>query len=114
MSSVVLIEGWLTGGDAGIRLFHYENRIYFLLFGAALCDVLAVNAGTIAYQSDTGGFVALISFIAFVYAFFADILIFHESFSWVEMLAAIVIVFVTVTTSIYKVKEQQAEKEKLA
>ena len=49
MSTVVLLEGWATAGEAGIRLFQYESRVYFLLLGAALCDVLAVNAGTIAY-----------------------------------------------------------------
>ena len=68
-------------------------------------DSMAVNSMTIAFQSDKGSFVSLIGYLGIVYAFIADIALFHESFNWIELLAAIIIVIVTVGTSVYKIIE---------
>ena len=88
--------------------------VYLFLVGAAMFDTLATTSNTIAYQSDTGGFVSLIGYIAFAYAYTADELIFHETFNWVEMVAAIIIVLATGVTSVYKIREANLEKERVA
>lgn len=75
------------------------------MLAATLFDSLAVNSMTIAFQSDSSGFVALISYITIIYAFVSDCTIFKESFSWIELVAALVILVVTVATSVYKIKE---------
>ena len=43
---------------------------------AVLFDSLGVNAVTIAFQSDTSGFVSLIGYVSIVYSFVADLTIF--------------------------------------
>ena len=106
----VAIEASVTEGP--VRFFHYDARVYLLMIGATVFDSIAVNAVTIAFQSDSSGFVALISYVNILYAFVADVVIFKESFGWVELLAACVILVVTVGTSIYKIRE--GNKAKLA
>lgn len=109
----VLIEAAVSTNDEddGIRLFHYTGSIYLFMVGASLFDTMAVNSVVIAFQSDSSGFVSLISYINIIYAFAADLIIFNESFSTIELVAALVILVVTVSTSIYKISE--AKKNKL-
>ena len=47
-----------------------------------------------------------------LYAFVADCTIFHEDFTWVQMLASGIILFTTVFTSVYKIRQDQ-KKAKL-
>ena len=109
--SAVLIEAAAEGKDgSGIRLFHYDKDVYLLMLGATLFDSLTVNSVTIAYQSDSSGFVALISYVGILYAFASDQIIFHESFTILELLAAIVILVVTVCMSVYKIREGKRAK----
>ena len=107
-SVAVLIEAAVVGD--GIRIFHYDSSIYLLLLGAALFDTITVNSVTIAFQSDSSGFVSLISYISIVYAFIADMLIFNESFSTIELVAALTILTVTVATAAYKIREGKRAK----
>ena len=72
----VLIEGWVTADGSGIRIFHYDTRVYLMMLGATMFDSLMVNSVTIAFQSDSSGFVALISYLNILYAFAADRFIF--------------------------------------
>lgn len=107
-SVAVLIEAAVVGD--GIRIFHYDSSIYLLLAGAALFDTITVNSVTIAFQSDSSGFVSLISYISIVYAFIADLVIFNESFSTIELLAALTILIVTVATAAFKICEGKRAK----
>ena len=104
----ISIESLVVGGP--VRFFNYDAQIYLLIVAATVFDSLAVNAVTIAFQSDSSGFVALISYINILYAFVADRVIFHESFSWIELVAALLILMVTVGTSIYKICESNKAK----
>ena len=106
-ATAVLIEAGVEDkaeGEGGVRIFHYDSSIYLLMLAAALFDSLTVNAVTIAFQSDSSGFVSLISYVNILYAFAADLLIFNESFSVLELVAAVIILVVTVCVSIYKIK----------
>ena len=94
----------------GMRILNYEGNLYWIILGAILFDSLAVNCLTIAYQSDSSGFVAIISFITIVYSFVADRVIFNESFTMAELFAALLIFMVTVITSIYKLRESWRKK----
>ena len=47
-----------------------------------------------------------------LYAFVADCTIFHEDFTWVQMLASCIILATTVFTSVYKIRQDQ-KKAKL-
>ena len=72
---------------------------------------ITVSAATVAYQSDSSGFIALLSYISLIYFFVSDKIIFKEIFSAVELGAAIVILTVVVTITIIKIKRlKKAEK----
>ena len=103
-SGITFVE--LTGsGEAassGLTLLSYTSQVYLILTAGVLCDSIALNCFTIAFQSDSSGFLALLSYSNILYAFIADRLIFQESFTWMELLATIVILIVTVGVSIIK------------
>ena len=93
------------------HLFNMSWKLFGLMLAATMFDTLTVNAYTIAYQSDSSGFVALISYVVVIYAFLFDILIFDESFTWVELLAATSILVMTVLTSVVKLRESNKAKQ---
>lgn len=66
-------------------------------------DALSVFGQTLAFQRSASGFVSLISFINVVYAMAADYFIFEESLSSKEIIAASVILFVTIVVAIKKI-----------
>ena len=72
------------------------------MFAATAFDTLAVNFGTIGFQSDSSGFMSLITYVMVVYGFVSDCLIFKETFTWVELLCAAVILIVMIYTAIVK------------
>lgn len=78
--SAVFISSWVTPETAGISLFNYDSNVYGLMLIATLFDTLAVTATTIAFQADSSGFVALISYVNIIYGFLADRIIFKEDF----------------------------------
>ena len=94
-----------AGTDNGLQLFNYSKEVYLLMAAATLGDTIAVNFVTMAFQSDSSSFVSLISYLGVIYAFIADCLIFNESFTWVELSAAIGILIITVLISIIKLRE---------
>ena len=105
----VLIDSYINPVE-GIRIFNYDTKVYMLMLAATFFDSVAVNAVTIAFQSDSSGFVALIGYMVILYAFMADSLILHEDFAWIEIVAALVILAVTVGTSIVKIRESRQAK----
>lgn len=93
------------GTGNGLHIFNMSLKCFGYMFAATLADTLTVNAMTIAFQSDSSGFVSLLTYFNVIYAFVADILIFKESFTWVELLAASTILFVTVLSAVVKLRE---------
>ena len=104
----ISIEAAVVGGP--MRFFHYDANVYLLMVGAVLLDSMAVNAVTIAFQSSSSGFVALVGYTNILYAFLADLIIFKETFGWLEFTAAGIILCVTVGTSVYKIREGNRRK----
>ena len=109
----VLIEFFAVdlGTGNGLHIFNMSLKCFGYMFGATLADTLTVNAMTIAFQSDSSGFVSLLTYFNVIYAFVADILIFKESLTWVELLAAFTILFVTVLSAIVTLRESQKLKQ---
>ena len=99
------------GTGNGLRLFQYHGEVYALIVMGLLFDTLGVVSETIAFLSDSAGFVSLLSYIKLIYAFLADGLLFDEKFSCVELVAASIVLIVTVFTSIVKLHESKKIKE---
>ena len=103
----VIAAGVASWANSEVTFFSYDRGTYWFIIGAALADVVGVYSMTIAFQSDTSSFVSLISYINVIYAFLADCFIFKEHFTWIELLAALVILIITVITSIIKLRESK-------
>lgn len=73
-SIFIIIEGIVNGGN--FRFYTVEQ--YLMLFGAATWDTSACYSMTIAYQSDSSGFVSLLGYAIILYGFLSDIIIFNE------------------------------------
>jgi drug/metabolite transporter (DMT)-like permease len=85
-----------------LTLLSHSSETYWTLLGALTFDVLATNAMTIAFQSGASGFVCLIGYVAIVYAFLADLIIFESTFSAVEVIASVTIVATVIVITLYK------------
>ena len=100
------------GKGQGMHLLNMGSQALVLLLAATVFDTMGVNCATIAYQSDSSGFVALISYVMVVYGFLSDCLIFNESFSWVELSGAACIISVTIVTSVVKLRESKVIRKR--
>ena len=103
----ILIEWCVVGG--GLRLVSYTGRIYLIAFGASLLHVTCLYSFTIAYASDSSGFVALLSYVRIFWAYTADIVIFDEQLKTSQVIAALVIIIVAVSVAIYKLKSAKKD-----
>ena len=81
--------------------------MWLIAWGAAALDCGALLCGTLAYQKDRAGSASLLSYLAIVYGFVVDKLIFLEEFNMIELVAAIVILFSSLGVAFYKLREQK-------
>jgi len=76
---VICIEALFKGE---FRIFTtYTSRQWSLLMLGAVLDFVILSASVIASQATSLTFISLVMYLLVVYAFLADILIFHESFT---------------------------------
>jgi len=61
-------------------LTDYPKAFSWLLLGS-ICDMSFVICLIIAFQSDTTGFVSLISYTGIIWGFIADLVLFKQSFT---------------------------------
>lgn len=65
-------------------------------------SALNLTCLTIAYQNDKSATVSLLAYIALVYAFLADTMIFNHNFVFLELSGALIITSFNLTTIVYK------------
>ena len=94
------IECLITG--KGSRLTEYTGKQYLICLGAAACDTIALFSDTLAFQKDSSGFVALISYMIIVYAYICDQIFFDEHLNSIELVAVLVILIVALGVAVYK------------
>jgi drug/metabolite transporter (DMT)-like permease len=70
----------------------------------ATLNAFGLTFQTIAMQNERPGFVTLVGYVGLVYAFVGDVLIFGESFTWVEIVCALVILSFNVTVIVFNLK----------
>ena len=83
---------WISGTELQI----YTKRQYGIMVLASLCDYVAVNCQTLAFQKAPSSFVSLVGYVAVLYAFLSDVCVFHETIYLTEILAALTILSVTI------------------
>lgn len=84
--------------------FAQEAWTYKLVAACTFWEWIGFNLRNISYQKDTSGFMALIGYTTVVYGFAADIFIFKDEISQVDLFSAMLIIIVTVGTALYKLQ----------
>jgi len=103
----LLLEHYMLGIDWRVHPMHVMAGLLL----ACVLDFICMNTQTIAFQKDSSGFVSIIGYIGVLYAFLADTFIFHDSISTVEMASAFVILLVTMSVTVFKLRENQLAKK---
>ena len=78
--------------------------MWLIVYGAAFVDSFCMLSGVVAFQYDRAGFAGLISYVIIVYSYLCDVTVFQEKLSWIEIVAAIVILFTAFGITFYKLK----------
>ena len=89
----------------------YSSGQYVFVILTGLFSALNLTCVVIAYQNDGSATVSLLSYIALVYAFVADVSIFGQSFLALEITGAAIITFFNLFTIWYKMKYHPEEEE---
>jgi len=106
--AIMLVNFILTGATPGI----YSAEIYGYLGLCCACDFININSTNIAFQNDSSGFIAIIGYMSMVYGFLADEFIFHLPITGYDLLGAVLIAVVTLTTTVHKVYQSSQQKTK--
>ena len=73
----ILIEFFIKGES---RLTEYSARLYLLASGVCMLDFAGLYSYTIAFMSDSSGFVSLLTYLKIVMAYAIDNIFFDEIF----------------------------------
>ena len=83
-----------------------------LIVMLACIDFLGVNSMQIAFSSDSSAFLATISYMVVFYGYMIDQLYFHEPMAGFDMVGACLILIVSISVAIYKLKLYNQERAK--
>ena len=108
-SLYILLEGLIKGGE--FRFYTLEQ--YLILFGAATWDTSACYSMTIAYQSDSSGFVSLLGYAIILYGFLSDVIIFNERIMALQLAGALIIFCATFAVAVYKLCEAHKLRKRM-
>jgi len=89
----------------------HSLNVYCGLVLMCVLDFVSLNSQNIAYQSDSSGFVAVIGYLITVYGFLADLLIFDSPITGFDLTGAVLILTVTVSVTVYKLKQKFDENK---
>ena len=85
-------------------LFYYNQSQYKNLVFTGIFSALNLTCLVIAYQNDKSATVSLLAYIGLVYAIFADLVIFNQTFVPMEIAGAAIITFFNLFTIWYKMR----------
>ena len=107
IGTYLVIEGLKSdGGFSELRLFSYSGKQFLLILVSTIFSAIATTSYTVAYQSDSSGFIVLIGNVKILYFFLSDTFIFHEVFSAIELVGVCVITTVVLTVALIKIKDK--------
>ena len=97
------------------RIFTYDIDQMNNLVLTGIFSALNLTCLTIAYQNDKSATVSLLAYIALVYAFTADIMIFNHNFVFLELSGALLItsfnLFAIAYKMLYATESDKEEEE---
>ena len=95
----ILIEYGITNE---FRMSEYTFEMWLIVYAAAFLDSFSMLSTTVAYQNDSAGFTALITYVIIFYSFMCDLIFFQEQLTLIEFVAAMVILFTAFGVTFYK------------
>ena len=107
----VLIGAEAYYNKSELHTVSYTGEQFFLIITSTIFSAIATSSYTIAYQSDTAGFIVLIGNVKLIYFFLSDTLIFNEVFSVVELVSVSIILVVVISVTLYKIREKNKKIE---
>ena len=102
MATVIYIAIEYFVKEESLRLANYTERQYMLASIASLFYVGSFFGSQTAFQFDSSGFIALLSYVTIVYAYFVDQMYFNEKLRAVEFIASLIILVVAFGVACYK------------
>ena len=105
MGILIVLEAYWINAET-YHIFSYTPWQLFLIITSSVFSAIATISYTIAYQSDTAGFIVLIGNVKIIYFFLSDTFIFNEIFSSVELISVICITTVVVIVAVQKTLEK--------
>ena len=84
----------------------HDWSVYGGLIIMCVLDFVSLNSQNIAFQSDSSGFVAVIGYLIIFYGFLADQFIFSSPITGFDLAGAALILVVTVSVTLYKLKQK--------
>lgn len=103
ISIYIVLEAVISGN--GFRF--YTGRQYLIALISTAVDAIAMSSSTIAFQSDSSGFIGLLLYTSVVYAYILDLIVFKQSLNVIELVATIVILVVAVIVGYLKVQDKK-------
>ena len=88
----------------------YSLSAYLLLLTGSLVEPMCIYSGLKSAQCGQLGFIGLVQYIAIVYAFLIDLLVFKEDLQIVDVAASLIIVIATVWVSVEKIRQESSAK----
>lgn len=99
---ILLVESFIMGNIPTIFTYSWDQYQSLLLTG--VFSALNLTCLVIAYQNDKSATVSLLAYIALVYAFLADCLMFQTQFTTIELCGAGMITFFNLLTILIKAR----------
>ena len=82
--------------------YSYSSTAFMWLILGSLCDFTTCMAVFIAFQNDSSGFVSLLAYASVFWAFLSDALIFQNTYSFLQVGCAMMILGTCWSIAIYK------------
>ena len=98
----VLFEAYFTGND--VKMLSYSSGNWLGIAISTFFNSVTVACHTIAFKSDSSGFIVLMGNVSVLYFFFADTFLFHEVFTSVELIGTVVIMTVIICIAACRTK----------
>jgi drug/metabolite transporter (DMT)-like permease len=95
-----------------MSIFTYQWGQYGNLLQTGIFSAVNLSCWTIAFQNDKSATVSLFAYIALVYAFLADLVLYNAKFNGMEVAGAAIITFFNIFTIVWQHKHPEIEEKK--
>lgn len=108
----ILIEAQITGES--VQVLSYSGSQYGWMFLTGLANFVELITQTIANQNEKSGLITMFGYMSLVYACGGDLLIFNESFAWLEVIGIVTLLTIIISLICVKCVNKPTDKKESA